>query len=158
MLSMMAPCFLGPALGLWLLALPLPLLLQLLPVAPVLLLLLLLLLVVLVVVLVVVVLLLLLLLLLLPLVQLLLLLQLLLLQLLLLLLVLLLLLLLLPRVPREAVATSGGVTVSLLTSFWSGLEVRTSEDSCLRVCVRLREASARALVSREARGSVSSPR
>lgn len=152
---MMAPCFLGPALGLWLLALPLPLLLQLLPVAPVLLLLLLLLLVVLVVVLVVVVLLLLLLLLLLPLVQLLLLLQLLLLQLLLLLLVLLLLLLLLPRVPREAVATSGGVTVS---SFWSGLEVRTSEDSCLRVCVRLREASARALVSREARGSVSSPR
>ena len=52
------------------------------------------------------------------------------------------------------------MTVTLhptLTSFWSGLEVRTSEESCFRVCVRLREASASALVSREARGSVSSP-
>ena len=38
------------------------------------------------------------------------------------------------------------------------LEVRTSDDSCLSVCVRLRDASARALVSRIGRAShVSQP-
>lgn len=47
--------------------------------------------------------------------------------------------------------TEGGFTLSL--SVLGGLVVKTSEESCFKVWVRFLDASARALVSREALGS-----